>query len=60
MLNSQIAVINKGSDPMPSGGWQNPELILKQGGIELSSSPFWQGSYDVIRSWLEELIKLSN
>ncbi len=41
------------------GGSQNPELILKQVGIDMCSASFWQGSYDVVRGWLEELKRLS-
>ncbi|MBI4726717.1 M3 family oligoendopeptidase [candidate division TA06 bacterium] len=41
------------------GGSQSPELILKQAGIDMSSASFWQGSYDVVRGWLEELKRLS-
>ncbi|MDO9026684.1 MAG: M3 family oligoendopeptidase [bacterium] len=41
------------------GGSQSPELILKQVGIDMCSASFWQGSYDVVRGWLEELKRLS-
>lgn len=41
------------------GGSQSPELILKQVGIDMCSASFWQGSYDVVRGWLDELKRLS-
>jgi oligoendopeptidase F len=41
------------------GGSQSPEIILKEIGIDMCSASFWQGSYDVVRGWLEELKRLS-
>jgi oligoendopeptidase F len=41
------------------GGSQSPELILKEIGIDMCSPAFWQGSFEVVRGWLEELKKLS-
>jgi len=40
------------------GSSQSPDLVLKQAGIDMSSSVFWQGSFDVIGGWLKELKRL--
>jgi oligoendopeptidase F len=41
------------------GGSQSPDVIIKEVGMDMSSPDFWQGSFDVVRSWLDELKRLS-
>jgi oligoendopeptidase F len=41
------------------GGSQSPELILKEVGIDMSDPNFWQGSFQIIRGWLDELARLA-
>jgi oligoendopeptidase F len=41
------------------GASQSPERILQEIGIDMCSPAFWQGSFEVVRGWLEELKRLS-
>lgn len=41
------------------GGSQSPDLIIKEVGMDMSSPEFWQGSFEVVKSWLTELKRLS-
>lgn len=40
------------------GSSKSPEGILKEVGIDMSDRRFWQGSFDILRGWLEQLKKL--
>ncbi len=42
-------------DILAAGGSASPEQVLKKAGIEIASSAFWQGGFDVIGRALEEL-----
>ena len=41
------------------GGSQSPDIIIKEVGMDMSSPAFWQGSFDVVKTWLDELKRLS-
>ncbi len=40
---------------LASGGSQDPKIVLQKVGIDLSSDKFWQGSFDILRTWQSEL-----
>ena len=37
------------------GGSKNPQEVLKEVGIDINSGDFWQGSFDILKSWMKEL-----
>lgn len=37
------------------GGSENPQKILNEVGIDITSKDFWQGSFDIIRGWQKQL-----
>lgn len=37
------------------GGSENPVVVLKNVGIDISSPDFWQGSFDMLRDWQNKL-----
>lgn len=37
------------------GGSEDPDKILKEVGIDISSPKFWQGSFEIIKNWQKEL-----
>lgn len=41
------------------GGSQSPDIIIKEVGMDMSSPAFWQGSFDVVKTWLDEMKRLS-
>ncbi len=40
---------------LAQGGSERPEKILKEAGIDVSSRDFWQGSFNLIKEWQEQL-----
>ncbi len=40
------------------GGSENPQMILKESGFDITDSSFWQGSFDIIKKWQKELESL--
>ncbi len=40
------------------GSSRSPEAILQEVGIDMASRKFWQGSFNILRGWLEQLKKL--
>lgn len=40
------------------GGSKDPHEILKEVGIDMTSKEFWQGSFDLVKDWQNELEKL--
>lgn len=40
------------------GGSASPQHILTEAGIDITSTEFWQGGYDVIKEWIDELESL--
>jgi oligoendopeptidase F len=43
---------------LSSGGSESPEKILSDAGIDIRSSQFWQGGFDVLSRMVDELQKL--
>jgi oligoendopeptidase F len=43
---------------LTAGGSDSPKAILKKAGVEIESKEFWQGSFEIIRQWQDELEKL--
>ena len=41
------------------GGSKSPQEILAEAGIEMASSAFWQGGFDVLQGMIDELADLS-
>ncbi|MBI3538477.1 MAG: M3 family oligoendopeptidase, partial [Chloroflexi bacterium] len=37
------------------GGSASPDHILREAGIDMTSKTFWQGGFDVIKEWIEQL-----
>ncbi|MBI2672251.1 M3 family oligoendopeptidase, partial [Candidatus Woesearchaeota archaeon] len=37
------------------GGSKNPQEVLKEIGIDITSKEFWQGSFELIRGWQDQL-----
>jgi oligoendopeptidase F len=37
------------------GGSASPAAILAEAGIDIASASFWQGGYDLIASWIDQL-----
>lgn len=44
---------------LSAGGSDSPERVLTEAGIDIHSSAFWQGGFDVIRDLVEELEELN-
>ncbi len=40
------------------GSSKSPDDILKEVGIDMADRKFWQGSFDILRGWLDQLRKL--
>ena len=40
------------------GGSESPAKILAEAGIDMASPAFWQGGFDVIKGWIDELESL--
>lgn len=40
------------------GGSASPQHILTEAGIDITRKEFWQGGYDVIKEWMDELESL--
>ena len=40
---------------LKSGGSANPQEMLKSVGVDITSKDFWQGGFDQIRRWQDEL-----
>ena len=40
------------------GGSEAPAKILAEAGIDIASPAFWQGGFDVIKSWIDDLERL--
>ena len=43
---------------LASGGSEHPSKVLEEVGIDMSSPEFWQGSFELIKAWQNELEKL--
>jgi oligoendopeptidase F len=43
---------------LAAGGSEDPDIILKRVGVDMKSEKFWQGSFEIIRGWQNELEKL--
>jgi oligoendopeptidase F len=44
---------------LASGGSASPATILNEAGIDITSAKFWQGGFDVIKGFMDELEELS-
>ena len=44
---------------LSAGGSENPQQLLMRNGIDVRSPSFWNDSFDIIRSWQNELDALS-
>ena len=40
---------------LAAGGSEDPRVILQRVGIDMSSAEFWQGSFELIKHWQDEL-----
>lgn len=40
---------------LSAGGSKDPKLVLEQVGIDMASADFWQGSFELINKWQNEL-----
>lgn len=40
---------------LTAGGSQDPKVVLEQVGIDMASADFWQGSFELIGNWQNEL-----
>ena len=43
---------------LKSGGSENPQKILENIGVDITSKDFWQGGFNQIGKWQEQLEKL--
>lgn len=43
---------------LTAGGSEDPAKILKSVGIDMASEEFWQGSFEILKSWMEQLKSL--
>jgi oligoendopeptidase F len=43
---------------LKAGGAQDPKLVLQEVGIDMGSADFWQGSFELINKWQNELESL--
>lgn len=39
------------------GGSENPDKVLKEIGVDMSSKKFWQGSFEIVKEWQKKLEK---
>ncbi|MDD4877574.1 MAG: M3 family oligoendopeptidase [Candidatus Nanoarchaeia archaeon] len=39
------------------GGSENPDKVLKEIGVDMSSKKFWQGSFEIVKEWQMKLEK---
>jgi oligoendopeptidase F len=44
---------------LQAGGAENPEAVLKRVGVDIRSPDFWQGGFELIRGWQQQLEKYS-
>jgi oligoendopeptidase F len=44
---------------LSAGGSQKPEILLKEYGLDITSSKFWQGGFDYIKTQVKELESLN-
>lgn len=44
---------------LSSGSSRDPQEVLKEVGVDMTSKNFWQGSFDLIRDWQNQLNKYS-
>ena len=44
---------------LASGGSRDPQEVLQEVGIDMTSADFWQGSFEIIKSWQVELNNLA-
>lgn len=47
--------VSKIEEILSAGGSEDPKLILERVGIDMSSAEFWQGSFELIKAWQDEL-----
>lgn len=52
------AFVSKIEKILAYGSSQSPDEILKEVGIDMADRSFWQGSFDILKGWLEKLIRL--
>ncbi len=43
---------------LAAGGSQDPDKVLREVGINMASAEFWQGSFDLIKHWQDQLEQL--
>jgi len=43
---------------LESGGSEDPQIVLKRAGVDISDDKFWQKSFETIEEWQNELEKL--
>ncbi len=43
---------------LTAGGSQDPAKVLSSVGIDMASADFWQGSFEILESWMEQLKQL--
>ena len=41
---------------LEAGGSEDPDKILKRVGIEMRDENFWQGAFDIVEEWIDELV----
>jgi Oligoendopeptidase F len=46
------------TDILSAGGSQKPEKLLKEHGLDISKSKFWQSGFDYIKKQVDDLSKL--
>ena len=46
------------TDILSAGGSQKPEKLLKEHGLDISKSKFWQSGFDYIKKQVDDLAKL--
>jgi len=40
---------------LSAGGSENPEIVLKEAGVNINSGAFWQNAFEQVKSWVKEL-----
>jgi oligoendopeptidase F len=41
---------------LEAGGSEDPEKVLKRVGIEMKDESFWEGGFEIVEGWIDELI----
>jgi len=57
--NEGESFIPKMENILAAGGSRNPQEVLQEVGIDMTSKDFWQGSFDILNGWQDDLEKLA-